>query len=210
MLEPTGEVRAVLVVQERFRFYREAMTACLRQQLDGTEVMAGVSDATGLVELAVGHPLDHAVIEADGVPWDVPAVVAAVRSRRPDVKLIGLFTSTRPVSCHGVTLLPRTVPPEQIAQLVQPGSDRQVPFLLTATTSSERGPLTAQQLKVLALLSLGLTAAEVASRLGLSERGVAKSKTAIYAKLGAQSQAQAVASALAAGLLGPAPGPQLN
>jgi DNA-binding CsgD family transcriptional regulator len=47
----------------------------------------------------------------------------------------------------------------------------------------------------------------VAARLGLSERAVAKSKTAIYAKLGAQSQAQAVASALAAGLLGPAPSP---
>ena len=63
---------------------------------------------------------------------------------------------------------------------------------------------------MLALLSLGLTAAEVAARLGLSERGVAKSKTAIYAKLGAQSQAQAVASALAAGLLGPAAGPRSN
>ena len=61
---------------------------------------------------------------------------------------------------------------------------------------------------MLALLSLGLTAPEVAARLGLSERGVAKSKAAIYARLGAQSQAQAVASALAAGLLGAPTGPQ--
>jgi DNA-binding CsgD family transcriptional regulator len=57
---------------------------------------------------------------------------------------------------------------------------------------------------VLALLSLGLTAPEVAARLGLSERGVAKSKAAVFAKLGVQSQAQAVAAALAQGLLGPA------
>ena len=202
-------MRAVLVIQERLRFYREAMTACLRQQLDGTEVMAAV-DAAELIELAEGHAVDHAVIEADGVPWDIPAVVAAVRGHRPHVKLIGLFTSTRAVACDGVTLLPRTAAPEQIAQLVRPGPDREVPFLLTATTRGERGVLTAQQLKVLALLSLGLTTADVASRLGLSERGVAKSKSAIYAKLGAQSQAQAVANALAAGLLGAAPGPQLN
>jgi DNA-binding NarL/FixJ family response regulator len=200
-------VTAALVVQERFRFYRESMTACLRRQLDGIEVLAGVVDAAGLVALAGRQPLDHVVIEADGVPWDVPALVAAVRGRRPDVRLIGLFTSARPVPCDGVALLPHTSAPEQVAQLVQPGAERAVPFLLTATTSSERGPLTVQQLKVLALLSLGLTASEVAARLGLSERGVAKSKTAIYAKLGAQSQAQAVASALAAGLLGPATGP---
>ncbi len=168
------------------------------------------ADAAALVELAAAHPVNYGLIEVDGVPWDVPAVVAAIRAHRPDVKLIGLFTSARPGVYDGVTLLPRTAPPEQIAQLLEPGPDREVPFLLTATTGSERGPLTAQQLKVLSLLSLGLMTADVASRLGLSERGVAKSKSAIYAKLGAQSQAQAVANALAAGLLGPAPGPQVN
>jgi DNA-binding NarL/FixJ family response regulator len=199
-------LKPVLVVQEHLRFYREAMTACLRRQLDDIEVEAGVPDAAGLVEVAERRPLNHAVIEADGVPWDVPALIAAVRGRRPGVQLIGLFKSARPASCDGVVMLPRTAAPEQIAQLVQPGSDGTVPFLLTATTSSERGPLTVQQLKVLALLSLGLTATEVAARLGLSERGVGKSRTAIYAKLGAQSQAQAVANALAAGLLGPAKG----
>jgi DNA-binding NarL/FixJ family response regulator len=194
----------LLVVQERLRFYREAMTACLRRQLDDIEVEVGVSDAAGLIETAERHPLSHGVMEADGVPWDVPAVVASVRHRCPGVKLIGLYALTRPVSCEGLTLLPRAAAPEQIAQLVQPGSEWTAPFVLTATTNGAGGPLTIQQLKVLALLSLGFTAAEVATRLGLSERGVAKSKSAIFAKLGAQSQAQAVARALAAGLLGPA------
>ncbi len=200
----------MLVVQERSRFYRECMTACLRRQLDGTEVMDGVSDGAALIAVAEHRPLDYAVFEADGVPWDVRALVASLRGSRGGARLIGLFTSARPALLDGVTLLPRSAAPEQIAQLVQPGRDREVPFLLTATTSGESGPLTAQQLKVLALLSLGLTAAEVASRLGLSERGVAKSKTAIYTKLGVQSQAQAVASALASGLLGPAQGARRN
>jgi DNA-binding CsgD family transcriptional regulator len=199
----------VLVVQERLRFYRESMTACLRRQLDGIEVGPGASSAAELVEMAGSNPLTHGVIEADAVPWDVPALVATLHRHHPGLQLIGLFTSTRPVSCDGVVLVPRNAAPEQIAQLIQPGSDRPAPFVLTATANSDRGPLTAQQLRVLALLSLGFNGADVATRLGLSERGVTKSKTAIFAKLGAQSQAQAVANALAAGLLGPS-SPPLN
>jgi DNA-binding NarL/FixJ family response regulator len=201
---------AVLVVQERFRFFREATTVCLRRELRDFEVTDGVRDDAELLDLAVHRPVDHAVIEADGVPWDVPALVATLRGHCPGIKLIGLFRAVRATACDGLALLPRTAAPEQVLQMVQPGSDRAAPFLLTATTSSDRGPLTVQQLKVLSLLSLGLTAAEVAARLSLSERGVAKTKTAIYAKLGAQSQAQAVANALAAGLLGPAGGPRVS
>jgi DNA-binding CsgD family transcriptional regulator len=149
-----------------------------------------------------------AVVAADGVPWEVPVLVATLRDRRPGMKLIGLF-KTRPVPCDGLTLLPRTAAPEQVFQLAQPGSYQAVPFLLMATANSERGPLTVQRLRVIALLSPGgLTAPEVAARLGSSERGVAKSKAAIYAKWGAQSQAQAVASALAARLLGAPTGSQ--
>ncbi len=197
---------AVLVVQERFRFFRDSMTVCLRRQLDGVQVLEGVADGSALLELAERQPLDYALVEADAVPWDVPALMAALRRHHPGINLVGLFRAARPAACNGVTFLPRTAAPEQVLHIVQPGPERSAPFLLTATTGSEKGPLTAQQLKVLALLSLGLTTAEVAGRLSLSERGVAKSKTAIYAKLGAQSQAQAVANALAAGLLGPAGG----
>jgi DNA-binding CsgD family transcriptional regulator len=44
-----------------------------------------------------------------------------------------------------------------------------------------------------------MTVAEVAARLSLSERAVTKAKVVIFSKLGVQSQAHAVASALAAG-----------
>jgi len=185
------------------------MTACLRRQLDDIEVTPGVPDAEGLLEVAAHHPLGHAVIEADRVPWDVAALAAALRRHHPGVKLIGLFASARAVTCDGIVLLPRTATPEQVAGVVQPRSGgRPMPFVLTAAARNEQGPLTAQQLRVLALLSLGLTVAEVATRLGLSERGVAKSKMAIYSKLGVQSQAHAVAAALATGLLGPPSAPQ--
>ena len=52
-----------------------------------------------------------------------------------------------------------------------------------------------------------MTVAEVAVRLSTSERAVTKAKVAIFAKLGVQSQARAVATALAAGWLGPSEAP---
>jgi DNA-binding CsgD family transcriptional regulator len=193
----------VLVVQERRRFYRECITASLRHQLHWTAA-EGVPDAAGLLALSAREPVTHALIEADSVPWDVPTVAAAVRAEHPGVQLIGLSSSARPAAVEGLVLLPHGATPEQVAELVEGSSDRPTPFVLSGAEANGDGPLTSQQLRVLALLSLGLTAAGVAARLGLSERAVAKSKQVIFAKLGAQSQAQAVATAVSLGLLGPA------
>ncbi len=179
------------------------MTACLRRHLDGMEVIDGVPDPALLFEVAERLTLAHAVIEADDVPWDVSGLASTLRRRHPEVRVIGLTTAARPAPCSGVLLLPRSATPEQLAELVQPGPERTVPFVLTAASSNGNGVLNSQQLRVLTLLGLGLTAADVANRLGMSERGVSKSKAAIFVKLGVQSQSQAVATALAMGLLGP-------
>ncbi len=196
-----------MVVQERRRLYRESITACLRRFLDGVQVLDGVPDPVPLLEVADRLTLAHAVIEADDVPWDVSQLASALRQRHPDVRVIGLTTAARPSPCSGVMLLPRSASPEQLAELVQPGHERTEPFVLTAASSNGNRVLNSQQLRVLTLLGLGLTAADVANRLGMSERGVNKSKAAIFAKLGVQSQSQAVATALAMGLLGPAARP---
>lgn len=193
----------MLVVQERRRVYREAMTVFLRRQLGKTEVWPGVPDADALLALPGEVRLDHAVIEADGVPWDVGALAASLRRRHRDIYVIGLTTAGRHPPVEGVAVLPRGATPDQVLQLVEPHADRPTPFVLSVASGNGSGPLTDQQLRVLALLSLGLSVSGVAARLGLSERGVAKSKTAIFSKLGVQSQAQAVAAALANGLLGP-------
>jgi DNA-binding NarL/FixJ family response regulator len=195
----------LLAVQERRRFYREAMTACLRDELGTHQVAGPAADAGELLALAGAYELTHVVVEADLVPWDVASLATALKTVRPALTVIGLAAAPRRSGWPGVTVVARSASPAQLAQLVQPGADREPPFILSAGEAHGNGVLTAQQLKVLALLSLGLTASEVASRLGLSERGVAKSKAAIFSKLGVQSQAQAVAAALAGGLLGPAP-----
>jgi DNA-binding NarL/FixJ family response regulator len=189
----------LLVIQERRRLYRESMTACLKRQLDAFDVTDGVADAAGLLRLAESRHIDHAVIEVDGVPWDVAALAGSLRRHNPLVQVIGLSASVRSSAIEGVRVLSRVAGPDQLAELVCPGNAREVPFVLTSSPASASGPLSGHQLRVLALLSLGMTVAEVAARLSLSERAVTKAKVVIFSKLGVQSQAHAVASALAAG-----------
>ncbi len=194
--------RPLLVVQDRQRLFREALTVSLRHYLDRVEVADGVPDAAALLELARRAPLAHAVVEVGSVPWDVEALVEALARECPGVGVVGLSSGPRPPAGLDLTVLPRSGSPERLADLVQPGPERVPPFMLSAATGGGQRPLTDQQLRVLSLLGLGLTAAQVASRLGLSERGVAKSKQAVFAKLGVQTQAEALSAALSSGLLG--------
>lgn len=195
----------VLVVQDRQRLFREAMTVSLRRYLDDIEVVDGVADGPALLELADRLPLTVAVVEVGNVPWDPGALMADLRRRRPGLSVVGLSAPARAPSGLDLTVLPRTTSPVRLADLVEPGPERSLPFMLSAAAGVGPKPLTDQQLKVLSLLSLGLTAPQVAARLGLSERGVAKSKQAVFAKLGVQTQAEALSAALATGLLGPPP-----
>ncbi len=139
-ISPRRILGPVLVIQERRRFYRESMTVFLRSQLRTTEVIDGVADADELLAAAAEGPLDHAVIEADGVPWDVCALVASLRARHRDIRLIGLTVSSRPSPMDGLDLLPRRATPDQVVKLVEPDVDGATPFVLSVATGNGNGP----------------------------------------------------------------------
>jgi DNA-binding NarL/FixJ family response regulator len=65
--------------------------------------------------------------------------------------------------------------------------------------------LTERETEVLRLIADGLTTRDVAGRLGISPRTVENYKQHMFAKLGVQSRAHAVAVASRTGLLGPLP-----
>ena len=97
--------------------------------------------------------LDHALIEVDGVPWDVATLVGSLRLHNVSMQLIGLSASARPPAIEGVRALSRAAGPDQVAELVSPGHPYDVPFVLTSGAverqqSSERatapGPRLAQ------------------------------------------------------------------
>jgi DNA-binding CsgD family transcriptional regulator len=68
--------------------------------------------------------------------------------------------------------------------------------------------LTQREFQILALISGGLTTAQIADRLGISPKTVESRRQTLFAKLGVQSQSHAIAVAMRTGLLGRgAPGP---
>jgi DNA-binding NarL/FixJ family response regulator len=80
--------------------------------------------------------------------------------------------------------------PEELASRQRRATERENPVHLTA-----------RERAVLVALSHGQSAAEAAEELGISRKTVAVHKRNLYAKLGARSQAEAVAVALKRGLL---------
>ncbi|HXF72522.1 MAG TPA: helix-turn-helix transcriptional regulator, partial [Actinomycetota bacterium] len=71
--------------------------------------------------------------------------------------------------------------------------------LVPGSGSVPRPALSPRQERVLALVAQGLTAGQVARRLGISEKTVEKHKAAIFRKLGVPNQAAAVHAALRRG-----------
>jgi LuxR family maltose regulon positive regulatory protein len=91
-----------------------------------------------------------------------------------------------------------------------PSAARQSPDRLTSTpTASSQAamiePLTMREQEVLELLAERLSAKEIGQRLFISDRTVKRHLANIYEKLGAHNRREAVALAMALGLLSPRP-----
>ena len=65
------------------------------------------------------------------------------------------------------------------------------------------GGLTGPELQVLALISSGVTSAQMSQRLKTSAKTLENRRQSLFTKLGVQSQSQAVAVAVVSGILGP-------
>jgi DNA-binding NarL/FixJ family response regulator len=171
------------VVQERQQLLREGIALALGAEPD-LEIVATVAAPSGLLEVVEQHaPLDFAVVElgGDAVPPLLRGVrVVAVASRS--------------------TLGPR---PVGVAAVVCRGDG--LAGLVAAIRARGESPvrrLTPREIEVLVSVAGGHPAHEIGRRLQISPKTVDNHKQRIYAKLGAQNQAHAVAVATRAGLIG--------
>ena len=203
------DIRESIIVQDRSRLFGESLGQ-LMESAHAVRSVCVASPAELVESLGRQHAVIAVVLEASGTPWDVEDLVARVRSAMPSVRIVGTYPNgpARHRQIHDVTLVSRGASSHAFgaAVLGQPigsSQDIQGPYEVAPRHAEA---LTRREFQVLALISSGLTTAQIADRLGISAKTVEGKRQTLYSKLGVQNQSAAVAVAIKAGLLraGPA------
>ena len=160
-----------VVVQDHRRLVREGLLGLLTTE-PGIEVVAAVARAEELFAISADFDV---LLSADG---DHPECLSKV------VRFNDTHSTEELVDSLRDTLRPESDDP--------PVS----PDLYTS-----RPLLTPREVQVMRGIATGLTIAQVAVSLGITRKSVENHKQRIFAKLGVQSQAHAVAVAVGSGLL---------
>jgi DNA-binding NarL/FixJ family response regulator len=184
----------------------------------GVDAVATVPDARTGIALARERQVDLVVLgaSAQDAPLDVARALARLRHRPALIALVG-------GADHGVLgqllaagvegLLVRSVGGEELAEAVGTiirGERYVSPALVSSLVGTvqptvdlrEETMLTAREREVLACLAQGRTNRQIAGELFVGVETVKSHLSRLYEKLGARDRHDAVAQALAAGLLG--------
>lgn len=200
-----------VALQERRTLLRTGVELLLEGEDDLTVVGTAETD-TELREVVRRWPADVVVLEVRPEEWDVTALVDDIRrlTPNPEVLVVGLHAGRRsdhtavakeagidvflPYStgCAGLISAIRGVEPRQT---MPPTVDRRV--------LPGREVLTPREQEVLKHISAGLTTQQSAQLLEVSPKTVDNHKQRMFAKLGVQNQAHAVAVAHRAGIIRP-------
>ncbi len=208
MSAASGSNRTV-VVQDRSRLFRESLGILLVQEGAAVDVLTAHDDLACRETLS-RHPDPVAVVfEAVGVPWDVVRLVEEIARAAPGAEQVGTFPQrSRPTrALEGVHYVRRSARSAAFARAVRgDGVEPPVADDRSSGGGAANAPaLSPRELQVLALISGGLTTQAIAERLGISTKTVEGRRETLFAKLGVQSQIQAVAVAMRTGLLSTAP-----
>ena len=226
---PPGRIR-VLIADDQ-RVVRDGLSM-LVSLIDGVEIVGLASDGAEAVRLAAAHHPDVIMMDLRMPGVDGAAATAEVRQRLPGTQVLVLTTYADDAAilaalrAGALGYLTKDASAEQIEAAVravhagQTHLDPAVQARLVATVTSEGPPgpapdqagragpppagLTSREAEVLTLLASGLSNAEIAQRLYLSNATVKTHINRIFAKTGARDRAQAVRFAYQHGLATPA------
>ncbi len=205
-----------IAIQDRQRLYREGVALVLASEPD-FEVVATAATAAELVTATAEIDVDLVVVELDGEDWDACRLVAALRKRHANLAVVGLLPGdddTLPARAYqaGVrSVFPRNAGIRAFLRTVRslPGPSRTVAAKRVVSIDERRPLLSQREVQVLGEIGSGSTTRIVAETMGISPKTVENHKQRIFAKLGVQNQAHAVAVAMRQGLLTPPAGPTL-
>jgi DNA-binding NarL/FixJ family response regulator len=224
-----GRIR-VLIADDQ-RVVRDGLSM-LVSLIDDVEIVGLASDGTEAVRLAGEHRPDVILMDLRMPGIDGAAATAQVRERLPGTQVLVLTTYADEAAilaalrAGALGYLTKDASAEQIEAAVravhagQTHLDPAVQARLVATVTGQApGPapdqagraepppagLTSREAEVLTLLASGLSNAEIAQRLFLSNATVKTHINRIFAKTGARDRAQAVRFAYQHGMTAPAP-----
>lgn len=197
-----------VVLQERRRFLRRGIER-LAEAEDDVELI-GVADDEELRAAVRDRAIDVVVLEVRPEGWSVADLVADVRARCGAVRVIGLHSGRR--SDHtdvarsaGIdVLLPYGTGAVGLFDTLRGREPRPMPApLVDRRVLPGREVLTPREQEVLRHISAGLTTQQSAQLLDVSPKTIDNHKQRMFAKLGVQNQAHAVAVAHRCGILRP-------
>jgi DNA-binding NarL/FixJ family response regulator len=215
----------VLIADDQ-RVVRDGL-AMLVGLIDGVEITGAACDGEEAVRLAMAHRPDVILMDMRMPGTDGITATAQLRERLPTARVLVLTTyaddgTILPALRAGAQgYLTKDASAEQIEAAilaVHAGQTHLDPLvqerLVAAVTGPQPGPpaagsgplpdgLTVREAEVLALLAAGLSNAEIAHRLFVSNATVKTHINRIFAKTGARDRAQAVRYAYQAGLASP-------
>jgi DNA-binding CsgD family transcriptional regulator len=144
------------------------------------------------------------LLEAVGVPWDVRDHLNRLLTAHPQLRVVGSAPSRlwRQAGALDIPIVLRPAPVEEFIVACASADASSAPVGRRRRPPTMPGGITAPELQVLALISSGLTSAQMAQRLKTSSKTLENRRQSLFAKLGVQSQSQAVAVAVASGILG--------
>ena len=187
---------------------RSGLRALLRTQED-LEVVAEAGSGAEALELAEQHRPDVVVMDLGmGAGMDGIEAIRHLRAARPDQAVI-VFTTydsdadiVRAVDAGAMGYVLKDASPEEIfaavrgAAVGRPVLSAPVASKLFRQRARPREALTPREAELLGLLTEGLSNRELSRRLFISEATVKSHLAHIYAKLGVDSRAAAIAAAL--------------
>ncbi|MEW6476190.1 MAG: response regulator transcription factor [Actinomycetota bacterium] len=200
-----------IAIQDRQRLYREGVALVLANEPD-LDVVTTAASAAELLAATAECDVDLVVLELEVEEWDACRLVAALRKRHPGLAVVGLLPGddtelpARAYQAGVRSVFSRNAGMRTFLRTVRslPNPSRAAVPADRVVNLDERRPLLShREIQVLGEIGAGSTTRLVAEAMGISPKTVENHKQRIFAKLGVQNQAHAVAVAMRQGLLQP-------